>query len=156
MFFPTSITDSATFDLILPPRSFFPSFDYRQILFPSSILILRPNFSQLRLEILRSSISFFELSLFIASWFQIRSSSTWFFELRFFPTSPQILCDPPLHSSSFGGWIWMTSRMRILDQEWRAHFIIYPMRTARSPWESVYRKEDDFVCPVMEPSPVMK
>ncbi len=37
MFFSTSITDSAIFDLILPPHSFFPSFDYRQILLPSSI-----------------------------------------------------------------------------------------------------------------------
>lgn len=67
-------------------------------------LILRPNFSQLRLEILRSSISFFDLSLFFASWFLILSSSTWFFELRFFLTSPQILCDPPLDSSSSAGW----------------------------------------------------
>jgi hypothetical protein len=108
-------------------------------------LILRPNFSQLRLEILRSSISFFDLSLFFASWFQILSSSTWFFELRFFPNSPQILCDPPLDSSSFAGWIWMWSRMRILDQEWRAHFIIHPWGRPGPP-ERVCLQEGGWFC----------
>lgn len=108
-------------------------------------LILRPNFSQLRLEILRSSISFFDLSLFFASWFQILSSSTWFFELRFFPNSPQILCDPPLDSSSFAGWIWMWSRMRILDQEWRAHFIIHPWGRPGPP-ERVCLQERGWFC----------
>jgi hypothetical protein len=108
-------------------------------------LILRPNFSQLRLEILRSSISFFDLSLFFASCFLILSSSTWFFELRFFLTSLQILSDPPLDSSSSAGWIWMWSRMRTRRSRMKSPFY-HPSMRRPGPPERVCLQEGGWFC----------